>query len=141
MVLDDVKSPHAAERRIGERAMPASVRDTIEMLRRSVEERIDAIIAAQKGHPLVTSEVIEGARAQLRHRIERLDRRFRAAAARGEKESMRDLAAIRVALMPQGVRQERRLNLVPLLARHGDVLIARLRAGAALHAGGLIGTK
>jgi uncharacterized protein YllA (UPF0747 family) len=54
---------------------------------------------------------------------------------------MSDLAAIRAALMPAGARQERRLNYLPLLARYGDLLIDPLKAGAAIHAGGLIGSK
>jgi uncharacterized protein YllA (UPF0747 family) len=139
MVIDDVKAPHIAERRIGERAMPAAVRDNLELLRRALDERMDALAAAQQSHGLVSNEVIAGARAQLRHRVERLERRVRAAATRGEKAAMHDLAAIRAAIMPQGVRQERRLNLVPLLARHGDGLIEQLTAGAAQHAGALIG--
>ena len=51
---------------------------------------------------------------------------------------MADLAAVRAILMPEGHRQERRLNLVPLLARHGETLLAQLRAGAAMHAGTLV---
>jgi bacillithiol synthase len=139
MIIDDVKAPHVAERRIGERAMPAAVRDNLELLRRALDERMDALAAAQQSHGLVSNEVIAGARAQLRHRVERLERRVRAAATRGEKAAMHDLASIRAAIMPQGVRQERRLNLVPLLARHGDALIEQLTAGAAQHAGALIG--
>ena len=38
-----------------------------------------------------------------------------------------------------GHRQERRLNPMPLLARHGDLLLQQLKAGAALHAGSLVG--
>ncbi|MFI5231531.1 MAG: bacillithiol biosynthesis cysteine-adding enzyme BshC [Gemmatimonadales bacterium] len=141
MMFDDVKSPHAAERRIADRAMPAAVRDSLEELRKSVETRVDAVAASLGSPPLVTKEVIEGARVQLRHRVERLERRIRAAAGRGETAAMNDLAAIRAALMPGGARQERRLNYLPLLARHGDVLIEQLQAGAAIHAGGLIGSK
>ena len=141
MVLDDVRAPHAAERRIGERAMPAAVRDALEQLRTAVEARVDAVSAVAQPAALASKEVIEGARAQLRHRAERLERRIRAAATRGEAAAVRDLAAIRAALMPNGARQERRLNFVPLLARHGDVLVAQLKAGAALHAGALIGSK
>jgi uncharacterized protein YllA (UPF0747 family) len=89
----------------------------------------------------VTKEVVEGARVQLRHRVERLERRIRAAAGRGETAAMNDLAAVRAALMPDGSRQERRLNYLPLLARHGDLLLEQLQAGAAIHAGGLIGSK
>ena len=54
---------------------------------------------------------------------------------------MNDLAAIRAAVMPQGGRQERKLNYLPLMARHGDLLLEQLKAGAAIHAGGLIGSK
>ena len=86
---------------------------------------------AWRPRQLVSKEVLEGARAQLRHRVERLERRMRAAAGRGEAAAMNDLAAIRAALMPGGVRQERRLNYLPLLARHGDLLVGQLRAGAA----------
>ncbi len=141
MVLDDVRAPHAAERRIGDRAMPAAVRDTMAQLRATVEERLTALTAAVEPHALVTHEVLEGARGQLRHRLERLERRLRAAATKRETEAVRDLEAIRAALMPQGVRQERRLNFVPLFARHGDALMAQLKAGAAVHAGSLIGSK
>ena len=141
MMFDDVKSPHAAERRIADRAMPAAVRDALEALRGGVEARVDAVSESLGSTPLVTKEVIEGARVQIRHRVERLERRIRAAAGRGETAAMNDLAAIRAALMPDGARQERRLNYLPLLARHGDTLIEQLKAGAAIHAGGLIGTK
>lgn len=141
MMFDDVKSPHVAERRIADRAMPAAVRDSLEELRKAVETRVDAIAVSIGTPGLVTKEVIEGARVQLRHRVERLERRIRAAAGRGETAAMNDLAAIRAALVPDGARQERRLNYLPLLARHGDLLIEQLRAGAAIHAGGLIGTK
>ena len=140
MVLDDVLAPHAAERRIGERAMPAAVRDALVALQTAVGERIDALAAAQQPAALVSDEVIAGARAQMKHRVERLERRLRAAAARGEQEAMDDLTGVRAAILPQGVRQERRLNFVPLLARHGDGLLAQLMTGAAVHAGTLIGT-
>lgn len=141
MVIDDVRAPHLAERRIGDRAMPAGVRDALELLGHAVDERVDALAEAQRPHALVTSEVIAGARAQLRHRVERLERRMRAAATRRENDAMHDLTAIRAALMPEGVRQERRLNYVPLLARYGDLLIAQLRVGAGQHAGALISGK
>ncbi|MBI1810223.1 MAG: bacillithiol biosynthesis BshC, partial [Gemmatimonadetes bacterium] len=116
-------------------------RESVEELRRSVEERMDAVANAQQARRLVSQEVIDGARAQMRHRIERLERRLRAAATRAEEDAVRDLGSVRAALVPQGERQERRLNFVPLLARHGDPLLAQLKAGAAMHAGMVIGTR
>jgi bacillithiol biosynthesis cysteine-adding enzyme BshC len=141
MMFDDIKAPHIAERRIADRAMPAVVREALEGLRASVDVRIDAVASSMTASPLVTKEVIEGARGQLRHRVERLERRVRAAAGRGETSAMNDLAAIRAALMPGGARQERKLNYLPLFARHGDLLLEQLKSGAAIHAGGLIGSK
>ncbi|MFI5245708.1 MAG: bacillithiol biosynthesis BshC, partial [Gemmatimonadales bacterium] len=137
MTFDEVKVAHAAERRIADRAMPAAVRDALEALRDSTEKRVDAVAASIAMSPVVSKEVIEGARAQLRHRMERLERRVRAAVGRGERTAMSDLAGIRAAVMPGGIRQERCLNYLPLLARHGDLLIEQLAAGAAIHAGRL----
>jgi bacillithiol biosynthesis cysteine-adding enzyme BshC len=141
MVYDDVKAPHVAERRIGERALSAAVRDALSSLRKSVDERMDELTEAVLAKSLVSKEALDGARHQMRHRVDRVERRVRAAVTRNETAAIADLAAVRVALMPQGERQERRLNFVPLLARHGDDLFAQLQAGAALHAGSVIGSK
>ena len=88
---------------------------------------------------LVPERVIEGARHQMLHRVDRLERRLRAASRSRATEAVKDLAAVRAALMPDGQKQERRLNPVPMLARHGDLLLAQLKAGAAMHAGTLVG--
>jgi bacillithiol biosynthesis cysteine-adding enzyme BshC len=141
MVVDDVRTPHLAERRIGERAMPQAVRDALDALRRALDEEMTALAAANREARLSTTEVVEGARHQLHHRAERLERRLRAAATRRETEAIRDVAAIRAVLVPEGERQERRLNYIPLLARYGDTLLAQLRAGAAQHAAVLFGNK
>ena len=90
---------------------------------------------------LAVPEVIEGARKQLAHRVERLERRLRAAATAAEHDAVRDLAAIRASLLPEGERQERRLNYLPYVARYGDPFLARLKDGAALHAAALIGSR
>jgi bacillithiol biosynthesis cysteine-adding enzyme BshC len=140
MVFEDVRAPHIAERRIGERAMPAGVRDALSSLAAAVEQQMNALVDAQKGRPLIGPEVVDGARKQFQHRVERLERRVRAAATRGETAAIADLTAIRAALLPLGERQERSLNYAPLFARHGEALVAQLKAGAALHAGTLIGS-
>jgi bacillithiol biosynthesis cysteine-adding enzyme BshC len=140
MVIDDIRSPHDAERRIGDRAMPANVREIIDTLRQDLATRLGALAteAAALDH-LVPERVIEGARHQMLHRVDRLERRLRAASRSRATESVRDLAAVRAALMPDGQKQERRLNPVPMIARHGDLLLAQLKAGAAMHAGTLVG--
>jgi len=141
MMIDDVRVPHRAERRIGDRAMPAAVRDAMAALQTAVDDNVTAIANASQAARLSTPEVIEGARRQLRLRVERLERRIRAAATKGEAEAIRDLAAIRASLQPEGERQERRLNFVPLMARYGPLLMERLAEGAVAHATNLIGTR
>jgi bacillithiol biosynthesis cysteine-adding enzyme BshC len=140
MVLDDIKPPHEAEKRIGDRAMPAPIRDALEGLRKDLGERLGALGRESDalGH-LVPERVIEGARHQMLHRVDRLERRLRAASRARSTEAVADLATVRASLMPDNQRQERRLNPVPLLARHGDLLLAQLKAGAAMHAGTLVG--
>ena len=140
MVIDDIRAPHDAERRLGDRAVPADVRAGLEGLREDLARRLGALrdVSAGLDH-LVPERVIEGARHQMLHRVDRLERRLRAAARARQTEAVQDLAAVRAALMPEGQRQERRLNAVPMLARHGDLLLAQLKAGAAVHAGTLVG--
>lgn len=141
MVLDDIRPPHEAEKRVGDRAMPAAVRDALDGIRTDLGERLGALEreSVALGH-LVPARVIEGARHQMLHRVDRLERRLRAASRARAIEASQDLAAIRASLLPDHQRQERRLNPVPLLARHGDLLLAQLKAGAAMHAGTLVGT-
>ena len=140
MVMDDVRTPHDAERRLGDRAMPPEVRTGLEGLREDLGTRLGALAAeSAKLDHLVPERVIEGARHQMLHRVDRLERRLRAAARARQTDAVNDLAAVRAALMPEGQRQERRLNIVPMLARHGDLLLTQLKAGAAVHAGTLVG--
>ena len=139
LVVDDLRDPHAAERRIGDRAIPIALRTEMDELRAEVQRRMQAMLAANAGaDALIAERVLEGARQQIFHRLDRLERRIRAAARGREQEAMADLTAVRAILMPEGHRQERRLNLVPLIARHGEALLAQLRAGAAMHAGTLV---
>jgi uncharacterized protein YllA (UPF0747 family) len=54
---------------------------------------------------------------------------------------MADVATARGALFPNGKRQERALNLVPLLARYGPSLVDGVRERAAEHAVALLGAR
>lgn len=140
MVLDDIRHPHDAERRVGDRAMPSEVRASLDGLRQDLAARFGVLGELSSGmEHLVPDRVLEGARHQMLHRVDRLERRLRAAARARATEAVTDLATVRAALRPENQPQERRLNPVPMLARHGDLLLAQLKAGAAMHAGSLVG--
>jgi hypothetical protein len=80
-----------------------------------------------------------GALGSLQHRVDRLERRLLAGVARRESVRMRDLGTVRGALYPFGGRQERTLNLVPSLARHGMDLLGEIHRAAAGHAEAIVG--
>lgn len=77
-------------------------------------------------------------RHQLHHRIDRMERRFVAAAKRADSELMRDLATVRGALRPEGGRQERSIAWFPYVARHGEALLGLLEEQMARHAARLV---
>jgi uncharacterized protein YllA (UPF0747 family) len=134
---EDLRDPHAAESRLVRAQMPPAVRDALARYASGVQalnDSLRAALAADERSPLVPDAVLDGARHNIAHRIERLERRVVAAAKRRESETMRDIAIARTSLFPLGKTQERVLNFIPMLARHGEPLLAQMRARASEHA-------
>ena len=128
----DLSRPHAAERRLAREAMDPRTAAGLAAVRADV-----AALAARLGtepRALGLDAVVQGATASLQHRIDRLERRLLAGVARRETDRMRDLGTARGALYPFGGRQERTLNLIPILARHGMELLGEMRAAAGAYA-------
>jgi uncharacterized protein YllA (UPF0747 family) len=134
---DDLRLPHVAERRLAREAMDARTAAGLAALRADV-----AALAERLGpepHELGLDAVVQGTIRSLQHRIDRLERRLLAGVARRESARMRDLATVRGALYPFGGRQERTLNLVPTLARHGLELLGEIHRAAGGHAESIVG--
>jgi len=134
---DELRDPHAAESRLIRAQMPQSVRDALARYSSEANALNDALrasIAGDERGPLVPDAVLDGARHNIAHRIERLERRVVAAAKRRETATMRDIAIARTSLFPLVKPQERVLNFIPMLARHGEPLLAQMRARASEHA-------
>jgi hypothetical protein len=74
----------------------------------------------------------------MQHRLNRLERRVVAAVKRREAEMMSDIGTARGALYPLGTRQERALNIIPILTRHGSAIITRLLDAARVHARAIV---
>jgi uncharacterized protein YllA (UPF0747 family) len=132
-----LRVPHATESRLVRAQMPSGVREALaryaaEAL--ALNASLRAALAADGRSPLVPDAVLDGARHNIAHRIERLERRVVAAAKRRETATMRDIDIARTSLFPLGKPQERVLNFIPMLARHGAPLLAQMRARAMEHA-------
>lgn len=138
---EDFADPHAVEKRLAREAWPSDVAKAMEQLRRDLSERLAGLRASLQGlDGLAPSATVDGTGRALDWRISRLERRINAAVKSREATLMRDLATVRAALYPNGMRQERALNLLPMLARHGLGLFDDMRASATTHARGLVAT-
>jgi uncharacterized protein YllA (UPF0747 family) len=138
--LEALQDPHAAEGAVARAGLPSAVREALGRLRGAMTARIDALADAVRdaGAPALPPTVLTGAARDVERRLGRVERRIIAAAKREQTAAMTDLATIRAALVPSGNPQERMLNLFPLLARHGPVLLDAVRDAARVHAGAIV---
>ena len=93
---------------------------------------------APEADPLGLGGAVQGAMQSLQHRVDRLERRLVAGIKRREQGVLRDVATLRGALRPLNMRQERALNLVPILSRHGRAVLSDMHASALDHAAHLV---
>ena len=136
---EDLRDPHAAETRLARAAMPASVRTALDILRAEASRTSVTLATSPDATALVPAPVAEGLRRQIEHRITRVERRFLTALKRREVATLHDVATARASLWPLGARQERTLNFLPFLARHGEQLLALMLERATEHARDLVG--
>lgn len=135
----DLVDADAVEGRLARRTAPDAVMTALQSLRDRVDHETTAlggVIEAEGG--LLPPEVVDGLRRQMTWRAERLERRLVAALKRRDDGMRRDVATLRGALYPGGMRQERALNLLPLLARHGAGVLEAMRMAARRHAEALV---
>ncbi|HEX2780685.1 MAG TPA: bacillithiol biosynthesis BshC [Gemmatimonadaceae bacterium] len=137
--LDDVRDGARAERIIAERAIPEAARRAIDAARRHAAALGEALAPLAADERLIDERVVAGHRRRAEWEAARLERRLLAAVKRRETEAMQQLGTVRGSLWPLGVRQERALNFIPLLARYGPPLLERMRAAAAEWARARIG--
>jgi hypothetical protein len=138
---EDLRDPHAAESRLVRAQLSPAVRDALARYASGADALNAALrgaLAADRMAPLVPDAVLTGARGNVAHRVERLERRIVAAAKKRESATMRDIAIARTSLFPLGKPQGRVLNFIPMLARHGAPLVAQMQARASEHAASIV---
>jgi hypothetical protein len=84
---------------------------------------------------------VRGAERDIDRRLDRLERRLVAGIKRQLADMTRDVATARAALYPKRKPQERVLNAIPLLARHGPALFDAILERASDHARALCGLR
>ena len=133
---EELRDPHAAERALAASLLPQGVTEALRDLRASTERAAGSLDAA--GAALLPAAVPEGFARRSGQLVDRLERRYRAAVKRAEAAVFRDVATVRGALQPGGVRQERALNLLPILARHGPAVLDLMLDEARIHAAAVV---
>jgi len=123
--VDDFRDPHAIETTMARESIPPAVAAGIADARESMHSATEKLLGAD-GSALISPTIIEGLRQTLGHRMDRLERRYAAAIKRRGGGALNDVAIARASLFPNGVPQERSLNLIPLLARHGEDLFTQV---------------
>jgi uncharacterized protein YllA (UPF0747 family) len=132
----DVAAPDLLEGRMATDAMSARTAAALESVRSSIALLPEAL--KPEAAELGIGGAVQGGTQALQHRMDRLERRIVAAIKRREGGRMRDVATLRAHLFPRGSRQERTVNLIPILARQGLDLLTEMRQVAGAHAKSLI---
>lgn len=138
--VDDLEDADATLGRLARELLPDGVRGALAGYRAALERAAGELAAAvaDGGTPLVPEPVLTGARNSIGHRLDRLERRVVAASKRRHAQVVRDVATARASLHPLGRSQERTLNLMPMLARHGEPLLDAMLEAAREHAASIV---
>jgi uncharacterized protein YllA (UPF0747 family) len=124
---------------LASRSIPADVRSAVDEFRATSRARLEALRQVMAANEtFLAPRAVEGIGRGVEWRVARFERRLTAAAKRREGELMRDIGTLAGALYPAGVRQERMLNFLPMLARYGSALTRSMLDAARDHARGLV---
>jgi bacillithiol synthase len=132
----ELAEPNALEGQVARDAMSDSTARTLAELRETIALLPDAL--GQESEEIGLGKAVVGAAQSLEHRVGRLERRLLAGIKRRETTLMRDVATLRAALYPCGIRQERLLNPIPIFVRHGLALLPEMRDAARAQAASLV---
>lgn len=141
LAVDDLGNVDATLGRLARERLPDQLRGALAGYRAALEgasAELSAAVAAGE-NPLVPEEVLRGARNSIGHRLDRLERRVVAASKRRHESLVHDVHTAGAALFPLGRPQERVLNLMPMLARHGESLLEAMLSSAREYAASLVG--
>lgn len=138
--IEQLREPGLAERVLAERALPPEIATGLETTRSQLLHAVERLAETVRRTEFpIAPSVLGGLAATVGHRLDRFERRVLAAQKRRERQTMEDIATARAALFPMEKPQERVLNFLPLLARHGPPLLDAMLERAREHAQALLG--
>ncbi len=137
---EDFAAPDAVETRLARARWPERGARALADLRAALTAGVESVRSALAGDGDVrmAPSTVDAIERGVEWRLSRFERRMTAAVKRRQSEMMTELGTVRGALYPGGIRQERALNLIPLLARYGLPLLDRMTEAAREHARGLV---
>lgn len=135
--VDDFADLHAVETRVAREQLPKATVKALGHARKRVDSALAGLEKADSSADMLPAAVVEGARRQLLHKLDRLERRYVAAAKRKGSQLLTEVATARGALYPNGRPQERALNAIPFLTKYGDEVLEAIAEKAREHAASL----
>jgi bacillithiol synthase len=131
----DLADVDAVARRLSAARIPPAVAHAAAELRRVTAERSADLRAALRANDqLVPADSVDAIDKTMAWRVDRFERRLRAAVRRRDEALSADLGTLGGALYPGGDRQERRVSIIPMLVRHGLALFDDMLPHALAHA-------
>jgi len=121
---DGVRDTAALVRGLSTDATPDAAMDAVTALRAQVQRTASVI---RTSGAAVEPAAVDGAVAQLTHRVDRLERRVLSASKRRITDQLRRVAQAQSLLWPHGSSQERVVNPLPWLARYGTPLLEQMQ--------------
>jgi uncharacterized protein YllA (UPF0747 family) len=122
--VDDMRDITQVVRDLSAGATPDAAMDAVTALRAQVQHTAQAIRASGAA---LEAAALDGAVAQLTHRVSRLERRVLAASKRHIADQLRRVTQAQTLLWPHGAPQERVVNPLPWLARYGTPLLEQMQ--------------
>jgi bacillithiol synthase len=126
--VDGLRDTIALQRALAAEATAPVAMDAITALRVQLEHSAAKIRGSESA---LDARALDGAVAQIGHRVERLERRMLAASKRTIHDHLQRLARAQALLWPHGGPQERTINPIPWLARFGTPLLDRMQSACA----------
>ena len=124
LTLEELDRPvHELVDELARRAMPPEVGEAVEALARTVNEGYRHLIEVAGAVDPTLEEALASLRNQVLARIADSEKKVVRQLKRKEEIATGQLERVRANLRPSGEPQDRVLNLIPFLARHGPELL------------------